>query len=254
MANPLKSKNEFYSSIKRKFKDKKIQANKNNINDINYVAPSRSIISSLQSRYITIKRIFLFVSSFQTLLIISLTITLMYMVFWIKNNQIVTIVPGAPEVMKIRPGSFPDSSVYFFAENIADYIGTFSSINVDDHYRHVEQYMSAQTRQQFDMVWKSKIDSWRGRKLDQIFSYQPINQFELNHEKNGDAIYKINIKGNVKQYIDGQIFSEPEDKVLHIEFKTKSVSSEKPWFFELTKFEWMSLQQFNSFYDKKNEK
>ena len=251
MANPAESKKEFYSFLKRKFKDKKILEDEKNKIDINYVAPSRSIIASLQSRYVTIKRVFIFITSLQSLVNITLIISLMYMIYWIKNNQIVTIVPGAPEVMKIRPGSFPDASVYFFAENIADYVGTFSSINVDDHYRHVEQYMSAQTRQQFDMVWRSKIDEWRGRKLDQIFAYQSINKFELMHEKNGDIIYKIDVKGTVKQYVDGQIFSEPEDRVLHLEFKTKDVSSEKPWFFELTKFEWYSMQQFNSFYNKK---
>jgi hypothetical protein len=245
MVNPEETKKEFYSFIKRKFVDKSIDDEEINKTYINYVAPGRSIIAALQSRYVTIKRIFLFMTSIQTFLNITLIFSLTYMIYWIRNNQIVTIVPGAPEVMKIRPGSFPDSSVYFFSENIADYVGTFSAINVDDHYRHVEQYMSAQTRQQFDMAWRSKIDEWRGRKLDQIFVYQPIRKFELKNEKDGSAIYKVDISGTVKQYVDGQIFSDPEDRVLHIEFKTKDVTAEKPWFFELTKFEWVSPHHFN---------
>jgi hypothetical protein len=251
MSKPEQVKNIFCSFIKNKLSEKKEEIEKNNKVHINYMSPGRSIISSLQSRYITMKRTFLFVTSFQTLLNIAFLISIMYMIYWVKNNQIVTIVPGASEIMKIRPGSFPDSSVYFFSENIADYVGTFSAINVDDHYRHVEQYMSAQTRQRFDMVWRSKIDEWRGRKLDQIFSYDTINKFDLNRGTNGEYIYKVDVKGIIKQYVDGQIFSEPEEKILHLEFKTKDVSSEKPWFFELTKFEWYSLQQFNSISKKK---
>lgn len=251
MASPAESKNFFYEFINKKFNREKINKIESVKEDENYMSPGRANISALQSRYITIKRVFIYISSIQTILNISFVICIIYMSIWMKNNQIVTVVPGAPEVMKIRPGSFPDSSVYFFAETVSDYVGTFSSINVDDHYRHVGQYMSPQMRQQFDMVWRGKIEEWRGRKLDQIFSYQNIDKFQLVHDKDGTPVYKVNVKGMVKQYIDGQIFSEPEEKILHLEFKTKSLTSEKPWFFEITKFEWLSVQQFEALFNNK---
>jgi hypothetical protein len=162
------------------------------------------------------------------------------------------IVPGAPEFIPVRTNKIPDSSVFGFAEFVANHIGTFTYRNVSYHYGKVLDYMTPKLRGEFDIIVDLKLKEWSERRTEQVFGYEPVKEFDLQNDSKG-PVYTVFVEGTISRYVDGKAFDETRE-VLHLKFRTKNITAEKSFFFEIDTLEWMNPDQFLAIKASRGEK
>lgn len=162
-----------------------------------------------------------------------------------KMNEEVIIVPGSPEFFRVHPGQIPKESVFIFSEFVANNLGNFSYRNVKYHFGKISEFMHPRLRGRFESDYANRLTDWNERKVDQIFSYEPVRTFDLVNDPHGSK-YIAAVSGTRTQYVEGHSFSETHD-VLLIEFRPQgNLTPEKPFLFEIENIEWLTPSQFDA--------
>lgn len=158
-------------------------------------------------------------------------------------NKEFLIIPGVVDFMKVRPGTIPDNVVFYFAEYMAEQIGTFSHSTIEEKYTRVSQFMSPPVREAFLLAMRKNLATYRDLAVTEIFSPKPAGKFDVSKDEAGNPVYVVHVEGNVDQYTNDQKLKSTAE-VITLQFRTTRITSDKPWFFEVTSLIRQSREEF----------
>lgn len=158
-------------------------------------------------------------------------------------NKEFLIVPGVVDFMRVRPGMIPENVVFFFAEFMADQVGTFTYSNVGERYKRAAEFMSPALRESFLMELRKKEKDYRELAVTEIFSPFPVSKFEQLKDEAGNPYYLVHLRGNLVRFSNDQKIAT-EEEILTLKFKTTRIVPDKPWFFELTSLTRQTSEEF----------
>lgn len=210
----------------------------------NNLPPFHSVHAALLMRVRTWKNMF-FITLVMSCFVIVVQQKIIFHKLFQKTNEEVVIVPGSPEFFRVRPGQIPDESVFIFSEFIANNLGNFSYRNVKYHFGKISEFMQPNIKGRFEADYSARLSDWSERKVEQSFSYEPVQTFDLVNDKRGSK-YVVAVSGTRTQYVEGHLFSE-NPNVLLLEFRAQgNLTPEKPFIFEIENIEWLSPSQFEA--------
>lgn len=158
-------------------------------------------------------------------------------------NKEFLIVPGVVDFMRVRPGIIPENVVFYFAEFMADQVGTFTYANIGERYKRASEFMSPALRESFLMEYHKKEKDYKELAVTEIFSPQPVSKFEQLKDDAGNPYYLVHIRGTLDRYSNDQKIAS-EEEIFTLRFRTTRIVADKPWFFELTSLERQSSEEF----------
>jgi|GEM_PF-1945581 len=171
---------------------------------------------------------------------------------YLLNHQLFTrmgkeflIVPGAFEFTSVRPNMIPDETVYSFAETVATYAGTFSHRNARSHFSTIAERMVPELKGQFLRDTDSRVPEWERRRVDQVFSFEPVRRLEVLNDKFGSK-YALMVRGMRTQYADGTLLHESEENlylVLRPRLEIKPGTRADESLFQIERLEWVTRAQ-----------
>jgi hypothetical protein len=160
------------------------------------------------------------------------------------TNREILIVPGAVDFMRVRPNILPDNVVYYFAEYIAEAVGTFNHLNVETKANRVGEFFTPQFRERYLSDLRRNLKTWRELSVTEVFVPSPATKFTLRKDDQGTPHYVVDVHGQLDRYSnDTKLLSTPE--VLTIKFRTSRIVAERPWFFEVEDITRMSLEEWS---------
>lgn len=160
------------------------------------------------------------------------------------TNREILIVPGVVDFMRVRPNVLADNVVYYFAEYIAEQIGSFNHGNVEAKAGRVTEFFTPALRERYLADIRRNIRTWRELAVTEVFTPQPASKFVLERDGKGAPHYIVDVQGQLDRYSnDNKLVSSPE--VITLKFRTSRVDAEKPWFFEVEEISRMSLDDWN---------
>jgi hypothetical protein len=161
------------------------------------------------------------------------------------------IVPGVVDFMRVRPGIVPENVVFYFAEFIAEQIGTFSFQTVEDKYARVSEFMTPQLRETFLAEMRKNMKLYKEVSVTEIFNPRPATKFKQMKDEGGNPYYLINIEGTLERFSNDQRI-EARNEVISLSFRTTRILPDKPWFFELTSIKRQEPEEFAKEQDAKS--
>jgi hypothetical protein len=148
------------------------------------------------------------------------------------SNREVLVVPGAVDFMRVRPNLIPDSSIYYFAEYIAEQVGTFNFRTVEEKAARVGEFCTPQFRETYLAHLRKALPQYRDLQVSEVFNPKAPTRYVLNKDKSGTPQYVVAVDGLLERYSnDTRLLSE--DEVIVVTFRTTRVQPDKPWFFEV---------------------
>jgi hypothetical protein len=159
------------------------------------------------------------------------------------TNREILIVPGAVDFMRVRPNMLPDNAVYFFAEYVAERVGTFNHATVESRSAQLGEFFTPQFRERYMAEIRKALPRWKELAVSEVFAPQPANKFVLQKDDKGSPHYVVDVIGQLERYSnDNRLVSSPE--VITVKFRTARVQAAKPWFFEVEDISRMSLEDW----------
>jgi hypothetical protein len=160
------------------------------------------------------------------------------------TNREILIVPGAVDFMRVRPNVLPDNVVYYFAEYIAENVGTFSYLNVESKASRVCEFFTPEFREKYLTELRKSQKAYQELHVTEVFTPLPTAKFELVKDAGGNPHYLVNVEGQLDRYSnDTRLVSEKE--IFTIKFRTTRVLPDKPWFFEVEELSRKSRAEFD---------
>ncbi len=148
------------------------------------------------------------------------------------TNRDILIVPGAVDFMKVRPNLLPDNVVYYFAEYVAENVGTFNYQNVETKAARVGEFFTPEFRERYQADLRRNIKSYRELNVTEVFTPAPASKFQIVKDAGGNPHYVVNVEGQLDRYSnDTKLVSDKE--IFTIKFRTTRILPDKPWFFEV---------------------
>ncbi len=159
------------------------------------------------------------------------------------TNREILIVPGAVDFMRVRPNILPDNVVYYFAEYIAENVGTFNYLNVQSKADRVSEFFTPAFRERYMAELKKNSNEYRELRVTEVFTPQPASKFEIVKDAGGSPHYVVNVEGQLDRYSnDSRLVSDAE--IITVKFRTTRVLPDKPWFFEVEDISRKSRDEF----------
>ena len=144
------------------------------------------------------------------------------------SNREVLIVPGAVDFMRVRPNLIPDNTIYYFAEYIAEQVGTFNFRTAEEKAARVGEFCTPQFRETYMTHLRRALPQYRELQVSEVFTPKPPTKYVLNK----DQQYVVAVDGLLERYSnDTRLLSE--DEVIVVTFRTTRIQPDKPWFFEV---------------------
>jgi hypothetical protein len=159
------------------------------------------------------------------------------------TNREILIVPGAVDFMRVRPNILPDNVVYYFAEYVAENVGTFNYLNVEAKANRVTEFFTPEFRERYLAELRKSQGAYRELRVTEVFSPSPATKFQLVKDAGGSPHYVVNVEGQLDRYSnDTRLVSEPE--IITVKFRTTRVLPDKPWFFEVENISRKSREEY----------
>lgn len=159
------------------------------------------------------------------------------------TNREILIVPGAVDFMRVRPNVLPENVVYYFAEYIAEAVGTFSYQNVEAKAQRVGEFFTPQFRERYLAALRRNLGTYRELNVTEVLTPQPATKYQLVKDGDGTPHYVVNVRAKLERYSgDNRLLTE--DEVVTIKFRTTRVVPDKPWFFEVEEITRRSVEEF----------
>jgi hypothetical protein len=159
------------------------------------------------------------------------------------TNREILIVPGAVDFMRVRPNMLPDNAIYFFAEYVAERVGTFNQATVEARSAQLGEFFTPAFRERYMAEIRKALPRWKDLAVSEVFAPQPVTKFVLQKDDKGTPHYVVDVIGQLDRYSnDNRLISGPE--VITVKFRTSRVVADKPWFFEVEDITRMSLEDF----------
>jgi len=159
------------------------------------------------------------------------------------TNREILIVPGAVDFMRVRPNMLPDNVIYYFAEYIAENVGTFSHLNVEAKANRVGEFFTPEFRERYMAEVRKSLRSYRELNVTEVFTPSPATKFQIVKDAGGNPHYLVNVEGQLDRYSnDNKLVSDKE--IFVIKFRTTRILPDKPWFFEVEDISRMSREEF----------
>lgn len=155
------------------------------------------------------------------------------------------VVPGAAEYVRVRPNLIPDEAVFAFAEFVATYAGTFTYRNARDHFATIAERMEPELKGQFLRDTDSRLPEWERRRVDQVFSFDPVRRLDVLNDKFGPK-YALVVRGMRTQYADGTLLHESEENlylVLRPRLSLRAGTRADESLFQIERLEWVTRAQ-----------
>jgi hypothetical protein len=160
-------------------------------------------------------------------------------------NKDFIIIPGAVDFMRVRPGLVPDSTVFYFAEFVAEQMGTFNSANVEQRLEKIGQFMTPSFKEVVAMEVKQKLPLYKELSATEVFIPEPATKYELKKDESGTPIYVVDVKGHVERFSGSQKIQEG-DEIATVTFRTTRIVPDRPWMFEIIDIKRRTVQQFKA--------
>lgn len=152
------------------------------------------------------------------------------------------LVPGTiPNVIRVRANTVSDALIFEFADWFVDNLGNINYDEAPYKVKTLAAYMSPRLKSRFVTEMRSKTDLWRDRQVDQRFSFQPVKTYERK-TTDGMTSFTVQVWGTVRKSIEGRELPSYRERIT-VEFQTKAPTSEKIWFFEVTRIERKTAQE-----------
>ena len=159
------------------------------------------------------------------------------------TNREILIVPGAVDFMRVRPNMLPDNVIYYFAEYIAENVGTFNHLNVESKADRVGEFFTPEFRERYLADLRKSLKSYRELNVTEVFTPTPATKFQVVKDAGGNPHYVVNVEGQLDRYSnDNKLVSERE--IFTIRFRTTRVLPDKPWFFEVEDISRKSREEY----------
>jgi hypothetical protein len=155
------------------------------------------------------------------------------------------VVPGAAEYVRVRPNLIPDEAVFAFAEFVATYAGTFTYRNARAHFATIAERMEPELKGQFLRDTDSRLPEWERRRVDQVFSFDPVRRLDVLNDKFGPK-YALVVRGMRTQYADGTLLHESEENlylVLRPRLSLRAGTRADESLFQIERLEWVTRAQ-----------
>jgi hypothetical protein len=159
------------------------------------------------------------------------------------TNREILIVPGAVDFMRVRPNLLPDTSVYYFAEYIAEQVGTFTFLNVESKTTHLGEFFSPTFRAKFDAELRKNLRTWQELRVTEVFTPAPVTRFVLRKDAGGELHYIVDVRGQLDRYTNDTKLASTQE-VMTLKFRTTRIQADKPWFFEVEEISRMSYDEW----------
>jgi hypothetical protein len=159
------------------------------------------------------------------------------------TNREILIVPGAVDFMRVRPNLLPDTSVYYFAEYIAEQVGTFTFQNVEAKTAHLGEFFSPAFRAKFETELRKNLRTWQELRVTEVFTPAPVTRFVLRKDAGGELHYVVDVRGQLDRYTNDTKLASTQE-VMTLKFRTTRIEADKPWFFEVEEISRMSYDDW----------
>jgi hypothetical protein len=160
------------------------------------------------------------------------------------SDRDVLVVPGAVDFMRVRPNLLPDSSVYYFAEYIAEQVGNFSHRTIEERSSRLGEFCVPQFFERYMTQVRRAFPEYRELQVTEVFEPKPPTKYNLVKDANGTPQYVVAVEGSLQRYAsDTRLLTEEE--VIVVTFRTTKIKPDKPWFFEVVDINRKSRRDYN---------
>lgn len=160
------------------------------------------------------------------------------------TNREILIVPGAVDFMRVRPNIIADNVVYYFAEYVAEQVGTFNHLNVEAKANRIGEFFTPQFRERYTQDVRRGLKTWRELNVSETFAASPATKFVLQKDESGTPHYVVDVHGQLERYSNDTRLASSQE-VMTIKFRTSRVTSDRPWFFEVEDIKRMTLEEWS---------
>ena len=153
----------------------------------------------------------------------------------IKNKSFFLVPTNIAEITRVRPNSLDDERIYEFAEWFIDEYGNITYDHSEAKLKTLTKYMHPSMRARFMREFRSKMDLYQARKIDEVFTFEKVESYDRKSEKIAHmnrTVYVVSVWGKVRKYVEGRV-TVPYSELITVKFQTSHITGEKSWLFEV---------------------
>jgi hypothetical protein len=159
------------------------------------------------------------------------------------TSREILIVPGAVDFMRVRPNILPDNVVYYFAEYIAEGVGTFNHNGIEAKAKRLSEFFTPSFSERYLADIRKSLPALHELNVTEVFTPVPASKFQILNDESGTPHYVVNVQGRLDRYSnDTKLISEQE--IITVKFRTTRVQPDKPWFFEVEEISRKSRDEY----------
>ena len=153
----------------------------------------------------------------------------------LKNKDYFLVPTNIAEITRVRPNSLDDERIYEFAEWFIDEYGNITYDQSEAKLKTLTKYMHPAMRSRFMREFRTKMELYQARKIDEVFTFEKVDSYERKSEKidrMSKTVYIVSVWGIVRKYVEGRV-TAPYRELITVKFQTTHITGEKSWLFEV---------------------